>query len=159
MDLFILRHGKAGDHREWDGDDTLRPLSEDGVARTRAVLRRLAAALTPEAIWTSPWLRASQTAAIAGEVWELEPEEHAILAGDIPSPAEVVEALRVETIPEVLMLVGHEPNLGELVGHLLGAPPLPLKKAGLAWLRGRPAAGAMELVALLPPGLVLDLGD
>lgn len=158
MDLIILRHGKAGDRRDWEGDDRLRPLTEEGIVRTQEVLDRLRPAFRVDAIWTSPWTRARQTAEIAGRLWRRSPEDHAVLAGDAAMSEAVVGALAADA-PERLMLVGHEPSLGELVGHLLGTPPLPLKKAGLAWLEGRARAGGMRLKALVPPGLVLDIGE
>ncbi len=56
-----------------------------------------------------------------------------------------------------MVLVGHEPDLGELAGVLLGAPALALRKAGCAWLRGEPEPGGMVLRALLSPKIVLAL--
>ena len=52
------------------------------------------------------------------------------------------------------MLVGHEPDLGELIGVLCGGPALPLKKAGLALLEGQPCAGGMTATLLLTPPAV-----
>lgn len=53
------------------------------------------------------------------------------------------------------VLVGHEPDLGELIGVLIGAPPIPLRKAGIAVLEGEPAAGGMTLQLLLTPRAAL----
>lgn len=157
MDLAILRHGRAGDRLEWAGDDRERPLTADGVARTEAVLRRLRILrreLRPDAIWTSPWTRAHQTAELAGRVWGLEPEIRTWLAGDTTGPELVAQQLEADA-PPALMLVGHEPNLSELIGHLVGGPPQPLKKAGVALLTGPIGAGTMQLRATLTPKQIL----
>lgn len=54
-------------------------------------------------------------------------------------------------------LVGHEPDLGTLLGLLIGSPPMPLRKAGIAVLVGEPRAGGMTLELLLTPRLMLGL--
>ena len=158
MDLILLRHGRAGDRREWRGDDRQRPLTADGVERTTAVLTRLRPAIGLDAIWTSPWTRARQTADIAAGLWSLPVVERSWLAGDASGPGARLQALVAAEPPARLLLVGHEPDLGELVGHLAGAEAIPLKKTGLAWLTGEPRAGGMRLKALLGPGLVLAIG-
>ena len=58
--LLLVRHGRAGDRREWDGPDELRPL--DG--RGRAQARRLAAVLPlfgPTAVLSADRIRCRQT--------------------------------------------------------------------------------------------------
>ena len=42
--IFLIRHGKAGSRREWDGDDSLRPLSRPGVAQAQGLVPLLRAA-------------------------------------------------------------------------------------------------------------------
>ena len=42
LSLFVVRHAKAGSRRDWDGDDSLRPLSKDGRRQADAVAARLA---------------------------------------------------------------------------------------------------------------------
>ena len=160
MDLIIVRHGRAGDTSEWTGDDRLRPLTADGRYRTRKVLQRLRSSLRVDLIWTSPWTRAAQTAAIAADLWDLEATTQHWLAGDCGDPDLACAALAAPHAEDLaVMLVGHEPCLGALIGHLIGCRPVPLKKAGLACLQGEPQAGGMTLDALLRPRLVLDLGD
>jgi phosphohistidine phosphatase len=151
MRLLILRHGPAVDREEWRGPDPLRPLTSLGRKRTR----RMAKATKPlvpgfHSIWTSPWLRALDTAELAGSIWGLPVEQHTWLAGDGPAAGDTLSNLpREDTI-----LVGHEPDLGELIGVLCGGPALPLKKAGMALLDGHPVAGGMILNLLLTPPAV-----
>jgi len=160
MKLAILRHGRAGDRNQWAGDDRERPLTPKGRKRTEAVLLRLWPQFDLDEIWTSPWLRARQTGEIAARIWKVPLSEQQWLAGDAVTTEDAVRLLAATADPEqALMLVGHEPDLGLLIGHLTGGPAPLLKKAGLAVLDGEPAAGGMLLRALLPPRLVLDLGN
>jgi phosphohistidine phosphatase len=109
---------------------------------------------------TSPLVRAAQTARILDET--LDPER----------PLETLDALapggsyravlrRLESCGanDVIVLVGHEPDLGKLAGVLLfGAPAtsLPLKKSGACAIHfvGPPNAGEGRLHAFLPPRLL-----
>ncbi len=154
MRLLLLRHGRAIEREDWIGLDALRPLTRVGRRRTRDVVRAAAPLVTGfAAVWTSPWRRAHQTARLAATAWGLPLEELPWLAGDGPGAGDLLPDLpREDTV-----LVGHEPNLGELLGVLVGGPPVALKKAGLALLCGEPVAGGMTLSLLLPPRALLAL--
>jgi phosphohistidine phosphatase len=166
MRIVFFRHGPAGrrDAKAWP-DDGLRPLTERGRRRTELAargLRRLASGWT--AILTSPLARAHQTAEIAART--LAPARG----------LEIVEALspggsRRETLarlarhaPEALLVVvGHEPELGDLAGTLAFGPGIrvPLKKAGACCVRleeGGPRPGAGTLEWLLTPRTLRRLG-
>jgi 8-oxo-dGTP diphosphatase len=58
--VFLVRHAKAGERRCWNGDDTLRPLSNAGWRQAHAIATRLAkhGATTPI---SSPYVRCHQT--------------------------------------------------------------------------------------------------
>jgi phosphohistidine phosphatase len=157
MHLWLLRHGKAEDRDRWSDDDALRPLTKAGISHARRVLGLLDAWVVASEIWTSPFLRARQTAEIAAAEWKLPLREQAWLAAEVVDAATVAAHLDPE---RDLILVGHEPDLGRLAGWLTGGNPIPLKKAGLCHLAGEPVAGGMELQALLAPKLILGLaGD
>jgi phosphohistidine phosphatase len=112
MRLLVFRHGIAEDHAA-DGTDASRVLTGQGVARTRAAARGLAAfADPPDVILSSPKTRALQTAREAGAAFGRDVEVLAALA-DGP-PAETLRALAART-EETVMIVGHEPMLSELV--------------------------------------------
>ena len=143
FELYFFRHGIAVD-REDPGvtSDTERPLTEEGVSKTRAAaegLKRMDLAF--DKILTSPWLRASQTAALLAEVLSLPaPETMAELEGD-RTPEELVDALARRHGKRTL-LVGHEPLLSATVIHLLGGEwTLDFKKAGACalYVDGLPA--------------------
>ncbi len=60
MTAYLVRHAKAGDRADWEGDDRLRPLSRAGKAQAEALVEILKdAAIT--AIHSSPYLRCVQT--------------------------------------------------------------------------------------------------
>ena len=82
MKLYFLRHGKA-DWPNWDKPDDERPLTEDGKKETATVAKLLARLEIAPAILTSPLPRASQTAEIAGKVFEGKSPDRAPAAARI----------------------------------------------------------------------------
>ena len=67
MQLIIIRHAIAVPHGTPGYADEERPLTPEGEAKFKEAARGLARAYDrPDALLTSPWLRARQTAAIAG---------------------------------------------------------------------------------------------
>lgn len=60
--LIIARHGKATPHDEWDGDDSLRPLTAVGMQQSRDIAGGLAS-FGPTTILSSPAIRCLQTIA------------------------------------------------------------------------------------------------
>lgn len=153
MRLFILRHGKAAKREDWDGDDADRPLTRSGVAHAGRMVAAIRPFITASEILTSPWTRARQTAEIASGSWTLPLREAPWLAGGAATPAQLAAQLAPRTD---VVLVGHEPDLGELVRFLSGGRVV-LKKCGFAVLDGEPGERGMGIIALLPPRLVEDL--
>jgi phosphohistidine phosphatase len=159
MHLYILRHGIAYERHEWSGTDFNRPLNEEGKKRTAEVIETLrdGEKLDVEAIWSSPMIRALETAKIAGTA--------------LKRPVTVVDSLESGThlerlltdfkhrqpLPERLMLVGHEPDCGAIIGDLIGDPTgdYSLKKAGIASLSGEFEKGGMKLKWNLAPKDIL----
>ena len=132
--LYLVRHAIAAERGDEWPDDAQRPLTARGIRRFRACvtgLRELEAAL--DEIFTSPLVRAKQTADLFAAGMDGKP------------PVKVLEALAPgHTAQNVLTqlakvakgrriaLVGHEPELGELAAHLIGARrALPFKKGGV----------------------------
>jgi len=129
FELVFFRHGIAAD----TVPDSSRPLTEDGIRKTYASAEGLKKmAIQFDKVFTSPWLRASQTAAILSEVLTTpSPEEMPELAGD-HTAIELFEALQNRQ-GRSFLLVGHQPLLGEAVATLLGAAgrcEIDLKKSG-----------------------------
>ena len=150
MDIWLLRHAAAED-RSASGRDADRELTPEGLRRAERVARGLAA-LEPgiELVLTSPYRRARQTAELAARALGLERALRESRALEPQrDPAEVLEELAAGEGRPVL-LVGHEPYLGALLGLLVGKEglALPLKKAAVAWVEREGRAGMLK--ALLP---------
>jgi|SRR5690554_80946 len=122
MKLLIMRHGEAG----WHTLDQRRELTDAGRFQVADVAARIASSLyRPERIWTSPLVRAQQTAAIVAEVLNCPVEEKDFLTPE-DDPAQCLEAL-LQTRTSPLMLVSHMPLVGSLAtllvdGHRRGIP-------------------------------------
>ena len=150
MDIWLLRHASA-EERSATGRDADRELTPDGLRRAERVGRGLAA-LEPgiEIVLTSPFRRARQTAEAAARALGLEERLSPTRALEPQSdPDDILEELSASGNGCVL-LVGHEPHLGELLGRLVGSSglPLPLRKAAVAWVERDGRAGTLR--ALLP---------
>ncbi len=157
MRLILVRHGKALDREQWrPQDDRERPLTKDGIEQATRVFKLVKPYVKADEVWTSPWTRARQTAELASVAWKLPLREVAWLSGGAAAPE-----IWLRELPKVVdvALVGHEPDLGAFLGHLLGGQAVPLKKAGIAMLEGEPFAGKMELRLLLSPKIVLGLAE
>lgn len=133
VELVFFRHGIAADTLP----DHSRPLTEDGMRKTRASAEGLKKmAIEFDRIFTSPWLRASQTAAILSEVLMAGvPEEMPELAGD-HTATELLQALQ-KCQGRSFLLVGHQPLLGEAVATLLGAAgrcEIDVRKSGACYV-------------------------
>ena len=158
MRLYFLRHGPALSRSEWTVSDDARPLSTRGEAVVRAVASRIAALeLGLEAILTSPYERALHTArlvqdALGGEVPLVEDRG---LTPDTFCSDSLEAMLEARRPAQVIMLVGHEPSMSEVLSDIVGGGEFVLKKAGLARVdlySIAPARG--ELRWLVPPALL-----
>jgi phosphohistidine phosphatase SixA len=110
--LFLVRHAEAA-----SGDpDELRPLTAAGRDAARELGERLATE-QPEAVVSSPLLRARETAAAIAEASGLEPETDERLA-----PGATADDLRgaVAGKGETVVAVGHQPDCSEMFFALTG---------------------------------------
>ena len=161
MEIWLLRHAAAED-RASSGRDADRTLTEDGHRRARDVARGLAK-LEPSIslVLTSPYARARQTAEAAARSLHLEGKiRETVNLEPHADPGDVLGELREEKAESVL-LVGHEPHMGALLGRLVSGRAgleIPMKKAAVArvvWV----GSGPGELRALLPSRLLAKLGE
>jgi phosphohistidine phosphatase len=152
--LWVLRHGDAED---WAASDFERPLTARGEHQAICAGRALARlGVTLEHAFTSPRVRALDTARLACAPLHVEPLVHQPLSQGF-SAADALELVAASGNDSALLVVGHEPDLSQLVTDLSGAR-VALKKGALAAIRLRGVDG--ELVALLRPReieLVADL--
>jgi phosphohistidine phosphatase len=153
MKLYFLRHGLA-DRSEWFGSDFERPLTERGkarMAREAATIAELG--IAPDLIITSPLTRAYQTAEIVAEHLDLLDrliEDERLAPGF--GPDELVEILQMHSDAVEIMLVGHEPDFSQTIGHLIGGGQVVCKKGSLARVDVYDDISLEgELVWLIPP--------
>jgi len=158
IQLHLLRHAHAGDPAAWDAPDASRPLSEKGERQADRMGRYLArVGLAPDAVITSPKLRAARTAEIVALHLGVPVSTDPRLAG--PLTLEDLEAILVDAgSPLRPIVVGHDPDFSELLSWLAGASSIPMKKGALARVDvdGPLAPGAGTLRWLLPPDLLPD---
>lgn len=180
MMWVLVRHGIARDRTAPDcPPDPLRPLTPEGVEKTRQAMRGLACLLPNEVLLSSsPFLRARQSAAIA----------RAVLAAhrgldEKNIPIEILDALQPGGDPHQLtkrdmwrkhgarVLFGHSPDLEAFASMLLQVREvdgrsedaaggwLTLKKSGALCLRGTPGRTSMQLKWAMTPKQLRALGD
>lgn len=135
MDVYILRHGEAEDP-EGGVADRDRRLTAKGKRDLRTVLEAARRAkVTPDLILTSPLRRAQETAALAAEILGCKRivETRNLLPG--ANPDLVWREMGAQRDAKEVLLSGHQPHLGKLVGHLLeAAVVVDLKKSALVWV-------------------------
>ncbi|HTY62239.1 MAG TPA: phosphohistidine phosphatase SixA [Acidobacteriota bacterium] len=166
MRLYIVRHAIAAPHGTPGLPEDDRPLTEDGIKKMRqaaAGLRSLD--YVPELIMSSPLPRALQTAEILIDTFGLKRARLEILEALAPAGSREELYLAIashEKKLESLMLVGHQPSLGEIAGEIIwGAAEhsLDLKKGGACLIElehlGVPPSG--NLVSLLTPSILRKL--
>jgi phosphohistidine phosphatase len=144
--LWLLRHGEAEPHDARPDDE--RRLTDRGRDQARVAGCALAALKVKiHLAFTSPKVRARDTARLACEALGVEPIEHAALAGgfDLDDALELIGAGAPD---QRVLVVGHEPDFSQVVHDLTGAR-IDLKKGGIAGVRLDGARG--ELIVLLRP--------
>jgi phosphohistidine phosphatase len=148
--LWLLRHGEAVPHDAAAGDDD-RPLTARGEDQARSAGRALRALeVTFQAVYTSPKVRAVQTARLACEPLGIEPVVHEPLRAGF-SAAAARELLLAGDDDQRVLVVGHNPDFEQVVHDLTGGR-VDLKKGGIAGIRER------ELIVLLRPRELDRLG-
>jgi phosphohistidine phosphatase len=141
--LWLLRHGEAEPHDARSDDE--RRLTARGENQSRAAGRALAAMeIVFQVVYTSPKVRARDTARLACEALDAEPLDHAPLREGFSAD----DALELLHADERILVVGHEPDFSQVVHDLTGAQ-IDLKKGGVAGVRVEGGHG--ELIALLRP--------
>lgn len=122
MEILLVRHGHAIDDAPGIGDAG-RWLSARGRKVTRRVARWLAKSKKrrPAVIWTSPLVRATQTAEILAAEAGYKGEVRAL--GELSpgrDPGDLITLLTEERPEGPIAIVGHEPSLSMLAAALVG---------------------------------------
>jgi phosphohistidine phosphatase len=161
--LYIIRHAIAAERGDAWPDDARRPLTHEGAARMRQVVKGLVElGVDIDLVLTSPLVRAVETAEIVSRGLKSKPRVVRVPAlAPGGAPVRVAEALASHSTPRALALVGHEPELGELAGWLIGTrTPLAFKKGGVARIDVAewPPAGKGQLLWMATPRMLRCLG-
>jgi phosphohistidine phosphatase len=141
--VWLLRHGEAVPHDSKPDDE--RELTPRG--RRQAEVAGIALAklgLEFAACYTSPKLRALETAQLACGALGVEPAVERSIAGAF-SRDDVTELLHAHDQEDKILVVGHDPAFSQLVHDFTGSR-VDFKKGGVAAFR---TSG--ELLALLRP--------
>jgi phosphohistidine phosphatase len=162
MELYLVRHAIAAERGDEWPDDSKRPLTERGISRFKEVvggLKRLDVSI--DEIFTSPLVRARQTADLlaAGTSDKATVKTLDALAPQ-HTPAAVMSQLAKAAKRSRVALVGHEPDLGELAAHLIGAQrALVFRKGGIARIDVGSVTSrrAGSLIWFLPPKVLRQL--
>lgn len=111
MRLLLMRHGEAVPGRDSDPD---RPLTAEGrkaLASPDRDVRTLLA--TVGELWSSPWLRAQETAALIYPYTCAQPVQSVDELLPSADPGSILQRLEGASA-ETLLLVGHQPLVGRL---------------------------------------------
>lgn len=145
MDLILWRHAEALEPEDLQAD-LARPLTARGEKHAVRVGQWLDRQL-PEGtrILSSPAVRAEQTVRALQRKYKIR---------DALSPgASVQDVLETAQWPDAkfpVLLVGHQPSLGEVAAKLLGMSggSCPIRKGAVWWLRSRQREGEEQTVIL-----------
>jgi len=149
MDLILWRHAEAEDWPDGDpqaGTDLDRPLTARGEKQAARMAGWLDRQLLEGArIWVSPARRCEQTALALGRKFKIRSE----LAPDATS-AQLLELVQWPLGKSPILVVGHQPTLGQTIAQLLGLQEsdCPVKKGAVWWLRSRERDGQNQTVVV-----------
>jgi phosphohistidine phosphatase len=159
MELFILRHGKASREPPPGGTDDDRTLTSRGrkdIARVAGWMEETG--IEPDAIGSSPLLRARETAGIVAGTLH---RKAVTGCWDELRPGGDLDALTARILPagDLVLIVGHEPQLSALAARIISGAGarIRLGKGGLAMIGEIDSAGHGELRWLLTPDLINTL--
>ncbi len=156
MKLYVMRHGPAEDFAT-TGRDFDRALTPSGKERVLHVAQSLVkAGEAPRVIVSSPLVRARQTAEL---VAPFASDSNAVLIHEALAPGGACAALvrsQAKGGARRLMVVGHEPDLSELIADLLESVfRQDMQKAMVVGLRLEGEGPAELRFVLEPKGLAL----
>jgi phosphohistidine phosphatase len=145
MDLILWRHAEAAD----GVPDHARELTAKGIKQAAKIAAFLHQHLPREhRILVSPTARTQQTAAALTSHFTLAPT---IAPG--ASAQAVLQAARWPDAGGTVLVVGHQPTLGEVAAHLLGCDDssLSIKKGAIWWFSQREESEQAALRLVIAP--------
>jgi phosphohistidine phosphatase len=161
--IILWRHAEATDATDDElQDDMARALTPKGQRQAKRMARWLKPHLPENTLLlSSVALRAFQTAQALNKAKSAKINVHSVLNPSANLP-EVLAFLATFGAVNSLLLVGHQPLLGRLVGHLLGLEEseFNIKKGAIWWLRLKSNPANLnqplryEIVSVQTPSLV-----
>jgi len=154
MDLILWRHAEAADP-ERGQSDMQRALTPKGQKQARRMAEWLTSQL-PESckVLVSPALRTLQTVEPLGRKFKVMPE---LAPG--ADPDEVLRAANWPNARDPVLIVGHQPTLGQVAALLMSgeAQDWEMKKASAWWFVQREPndPGSLYLKAVMAPDLIV----
>ena len=152
MDLILWRHAEAEPGHE-GLPDLERALTSKGQKQARRMGKWLDSQL-PEScrILASPAVRTVQTAEGLGRKYKTHAE---LVPG--AEPAAILQAANWPAGRETVVIIGHQPTLGQVAALLLTGEPLDweMKKAGVWWFVQRDPDEPVVLKAVMSADLVV----
>jgi phosphohistidine phosphatase len=144
--LWLLRHGEAVPHESKpDAERELTPRGERQAIAAGQGLAKLGVEF--HACYTSPKVRARDTARLACQALNIEPIEEQSLSNGFDRD-DALELLLRHGADARVLVVGHDPSFTQVVYDLTGGR-IDFKKGGVAAVRAERANG--ELLTLLRP--------
>jgi phosphohistidine phosphatase len=159
--IVLLRHGIA-EEKSAEKKDEERSLTSEGHARMKQISRGLEKVFPKaQAIYTSPLVRAVQTALWVSKAYRSRIKAHSVDALRAETSYKEFRAF-LESLPERrVIVVGHEPSLTDhfmkLIG-IKGSDKVELKKGGCYGVRLRPD-GTAVVEWLLSPRVLRKLSE
>ena len=145
MDLILWRHAEANDPDSGQ-DDIARALTSRGEKQAARMAKWLDRQL-PEAtrILVSPAVRCEQTALALARKYKIKPE-----LGPGHSLEELLNAAQWPNAKSPVLVIGHQPVLGQAVAHLLELlnSDARVRRGAVWWLRGRERDGQGQTVVV-----------
>jgi phosphohistidine phosphatase len=156
--IYVMRHGDA-EETSATGADADRQLTSAGKKKVIEIARGLKRLdVRPDVVLSSSLPRAMETATLAAEVLDKALEVGSLASlGPGYDAASTLEGLESYRGVASVMLVGHQPHLGELASLLMSGSdsvsPLPFKKGGVACFEvdSLPPEGAGMLCWFMTP--------
>jgi phosphohistidine phosphatase len=148
MDLILWRHAEAEDGTP----DHARELTAKGIKQAAKVAAFLNQHLPQDPrILVSPAARTQQTAAALSHHFTLAPT---IAPG--ASAEAVLHAARWPDAGGTVLIVGHQPTLGEVAARLIGCEgaALGIKKGSIWWFSQRDGSAQVTLRLVITPDLL-----
>jgi phosphohistidine phosphatase len=145
MDLILWRHAEAVE-AEPGGDDMARALTPRGEKQAVRMAAWLDRQLPDTArIWVSPARRTEQTALALGRKFKFSPA-----ISPLGTPDQLLELVQWPQAKGCVLVVGHQPTLGQTLSRLLGlsTDECSIKKGALWWLRQRERDAQAQTVVL-----------